>query len=142
MRAAPWKRKMSGGHIRDPGMIATKQLRPRYRPLNGEASLWCFIHQLDIEREKCLLLAGILLTPFPFNEAGLTAYQLRVIGRMQSSLATYRRLGALPEGDCMWVWPDGKKGPAPVQNQTEQWIEAKLASSFCVALRVPQSFQP
>jgi hypothetical protein len=61
---------------------------------------------------------------------------------MQSSPATYRRLGALPECDVSWIWPDGKKGPTPVQNQTEQWIERKLASSVCVALRVPASFQP
>jgi hypothetical protein len=109
----------------------------RYIPPKGELSLWCFVHQLAIERSRGLQLAGLLLTPFPRRRPiGLTRDEFRAVGKVRARLAMYRQLGALPEGGVSWVWPDGP-GPTPVACQSEEWLKAKMADCCCFTLRVP-----
>ena len=109
----------------------------RYIPPEGELSVWCFVHQLAIEQERGLQLAGLLLTPFPRRRPiGLTRDEFRAVGKVRARLAVYRQLGALPEGGVSWIWPDGPR-PTPVVCQSEEWLKAKMADCCCFNLRVP-----
>jgi len=110
----------------------------RYIPPEGELSVWCFVHQLAIEQERGLQLAGLLLTPFPRRRPiGLTRDEFRTVGKVRARLAVYRQLGALPEGGVSWIWPDGPR-PTPVVCQSEEWLKAKMAGCCCFNLRVPR----